>query len=321
MSNPALVLAFSTVAVIFAGCAQPGFRQHVDLLRADRPLAPAQVPAQPPPRGVRVTYFGTNSFLLQSRDGSVLVDPYFSRVGPLLQVALGKRIAPDRQRIAKGFGRLPARADYIIVTHAHVDHLFDVPEVARRTGAKVILSPTGFYQASAAGLPRTRMIVPQPGHPVGSGGLRITAFTGDHARLLGMHLYDGTRREEPRSLSHIWDWKAGETLTYLIEMDGKRIFISSGSRELLPPASVAPVDLALLGVSLKESREIFPAMLRRTRPRVIQPTHQDDFARPLSDGFYYGLGTDMTAVRSQWVALGRPGDLILLDYYKPWTLR
>lgn len=319
MKNHVLVL--SAVGALLAGCAQPGFRQHADLLRADRPSAPARVPAQPPSRGVRVTYFGTNSFLLQSRDGSVLVDPYFSRVGPLLQVAVGKRIAPDRQRIAEGLGRLPARADYIVVTHAHVDHLFDVPEVARRTGAKVILSPTGFYQASAAGLSRAQMIVPHLGRPVGSGGVRITAFPGDHERLLGMHLYDGTRREEPRSLSHIWDWKVGEPLIYLIEMGGKRIFISSGSRELLPPASVAPIDLALLGVSLRESRAIFPAMVRRTRPRVIQPTHQDDFARPLSDGFYYGLGTDMTAVRRQWNALGRPGDMILLDYYKPWTLR
>jgi L-ascorbate metabolism protein UlaG (beta-lactamase superfamily) len=321
MKRFCLRLLLSTAAALLVSCAQPGFRQHADLLRADHSSAPARVPAQPPANGVRVTYFGTNSFLLQSRGGSVLVDPYFSRVGPLLQVALGKRIAPDRQRIAEGLARLPAHVDYIVVTHAHVDHLFDVAEVARRTGAKVILSRTGFYQASAAGLPRARMIVPQTGRPVGAGGLRITAFPGDHSRLLGLDLYEGTRTAEPTSLDHIGDWKAGETLIYLIEMGGRRIFLSSGSRQLLPPASVAPVDLALLGLSLKESRQLFPAIIQRTRPRVIQPTHQDDFARPLSDGFYFGLGADMTGVRRQWQDLGRPGDLILLDYYKPWTLR
>jgi hypothetical protein len=47
-----------------------------------------------PSRGVRITYLGTNAYLLESRGGTILIDPYFSRVG-LGRVLLQLPIAPD----------------------------------------------------------------------------------------------------------------------------------------------------------------------------------------------------------------------------------
>lgn len=314
-----IVQFIAAISGYLSGCAEPGFGRHADLVRADS--SAAGIPSQPPEDGVRVTYLGTTSFLLQSRQGSILIDPYFSRVGPLLPLVLGRSITPDQRRIDEALDALPDKIDYIIVTHGHIDHLFDVPIVARRTGAKVILSCTGFYQASAAGLTREQMIVPHLGQPIGSGTLQVTAFLADHAPLLGVHWYAGTGCEQPKCIRHIWDWKAGQTLTYLIQMEGSRIFMSSGNAKLLPPESVAPVDLALLGVALKGSRDLFPLLVERIRPRVIQPTHQDDFARPLSDGFYYSRTADMDAVRQTWNRLAGSSELVLLDYYKPWILR
>ena len=52
-------------------------------------------PSKPlPARGVRVTYLGTNAYLLESRGSTILVDPYFSRAG-LGRVLLQLPIAPD----------------------------------------------------------------------------------------------------------------------------------------------------------------------------------------------------------------------------------
>src|SRR5579884_1727965 len=78
------------------------------------------------PRELRVTYLGTNGYQFECNGRALLVDPYFSRV-ELLSVALGLRLQPDATRIEEGLKHLAPRADAILVTHGHFDHLLDVP--------------------------------------------------------------------------------------------------------------------------------------------------------------------------------------------------
>src|SRR6476619_6495235 len=88
-----------------------GLERYRDLIVAD------QDPSFLPPKtGVRITYLGTNAYLLQSRDAALLVDPYFSRVG-LFRAALGLPIASSRSLIER---YLPVRRiDAVLVTHGH----------------------------------------------------------------------------------------------------------------------------------------------------------------------------------------------------------
>jgi hypothetical protein len=132
-----------------------------------------------------------------------------------------------------------------------------------------------------------------------------------------------TLRKPPRRPS---DWVCGEPLAFLIEMGGKRIYVDAGGTAgALPPATTRPVDLAILGVYLRYSRQHVLPSLRRLQPRYILPSHQDDFFRPLAKGFHFGPLTNFNEVRaaveryqSESPRLGR---LILLDYFVPWTLR
>src|SRR5215467_2507430 len=89
--------------------------------------------------GVRVTYLGTNGYQFEFKGHALLVDPYFSRVD-LLSVALGSRIEPDDLRINDALRRLAPKADAILVTHGHFDHLLDVPVVMAKTRACLIAS-------------------------------------------------------------------------------------------------------------------------------------------------------------------------------------
>jgi hypothetical protein len=113
-------------------------------------------------------------------------------------------------------------------------------------------------------------------------------------------------------------WICGEPLAFLIEVNGQRIYIDSGGT----PAQLPPnehVDLAILGVALPDSRARLAAALARLQPRYVLPSHQDDFFRPLSAGFQFGQLTDFPRVQRECAQQNR-GRLILLDYFRPWTL-
>jgi hypothetical protein len=79
------------------------------------------------------------------------------------------------------------------------------------------------------------------------------------------------------------------------------------------------MDLAILGVALPDSRARLHAALQRLQPRYVLPSHQDDFFRPLNTGFQFGPLTDFPRVQRESAQQNR-SRLILLDYFRPWTL-
>ena len=79
------------------------------------------------------------------------------------------------------------------------------------------------------------------------------------------------------------------------------------------------MDLAILGVALPDSRTRLRAALERLQPRYFLPSHQDNFFRPLTAGFQFGPVTDFPRVQRECAQENR-SRLILLDYFKPWTL-
>src|SRR5919197_6428869 len=106
--------------------------------------------AATPRDGVRVTYLGTNGYQFEFNGHALLVDPYFSRVD-LLSVVLGSRIQPNVSRISDGLRHLAPKADAILVTHGHFDHLLDVPIVMAKTDARLIASASSVDLAERAG--------------------------------------------------------------------------------------------------------------------------------------------------------------------------
>lgn len=73
---------------------------------------------------MKYTYFGQSCFLLETSTVKLLFDP-FIKGNPL-----AKNVEVDK-----------IEADYILVSHGHGDHVADLVEIAKRTGAKVICMP------------------------------------------------------------------------------------------------------------------------------------------------------------------------------------
>jgi L-ascorbate metabolism protein UlaG (beta-lactamase superfamily) len=305
------------------GTAESGLRRYHSLVVSDPPAVSRSVASLT--AGVRVTYLGTNGYLLEASDSAILVDPYFSRIG-LAPVASNSPITPDITRIRTGMDHLPKNIDAILVTHGHFDHLLDVPEIARRTGACIIASPTSCHLSQAAGVSASNTLPVRAGDSVRRGGALVHALPTVHDRVFGVMPFPGVRAVVPQKApQRPSDWVCGEPLAFLVEIGGKRIYVDSGgTMAALPPITAGPVDLAILGVYLPDSRKRLLPALRRLRPRFILPSHQDDFFRPLSDGFRFGPMTKFDAVLRSVERYKsdspRPTRLILLDYFAPWTL-
>ena len=69
------------------------------------------------------TYYGHACFLLSDGEYKILFDPFLSG---------------NPQAVIEPYD---VKTDYILITHAHDDHLGDAPEIAAHTGAEIIAIP------------------------------------------------------------------------------------------------------------------------------------------------------------------------------------
>ena len=297
-------------SMLIARVALAGLEDYPQLLVAD----------QAPTRGgIRITYLGVNGYQFECGGHALLVDPYFSRLGAGTFL-LDRRVEPDAARIAAGMKAVRPRVDAVLVTHAHIDHLLDVPPIMRSTGARLVAGPTAVNQARSLGIPAAQCRPVVGGEVRRIGPWTIRVFAAAHDRLFGAVPIRGARAQVGAPPETANDWVVGETLAFLIEAGGRRIYVEAGGQpDSLPPEM--KVDLAILGVALPDSRRHFVPALHRLQPHFILPSHQDAFVQPFERGFIFGSGTDFPEVVRRWEGAGHPGQLILLDYFLPWTLR
>ncbi len=69
-----------------------------------------------------ITFYGQNSLLIQIKDVNVLIDPFIS----------GNPLSKDKIDIKS------IKADYILLTHAHQDHVLDAETIAKANNATIV---------------------------------------------------------------------------------------------------------------------------------------------------------------------------------------
>jgi len=71
---------------------------------------------------MKITFYGQNTLAIEVAGKNIIVDPFIS----------GNPLSKDKVDI------MSLKADYILLTHAHEDHILDAEVIAKNTGAKIV---------------------------------------------------------------------------------------------------------------------------------------------------------------------------------------
>jgi L-ascorbate metabolism protein UlaG (beta-lactamase superfamily) len=213
-------------------------------------------------------WLGVAGIELNLRGQVLLIDPFFTRP-PFWRMWFG-RVRPDRELVA---AEIP-RCDHVLVTHAHWDHLMDVPDVARNTGATVLGSPHTCRLLAACGVPEDQIQEIRDGDEIALGILHIQVLSAEHQPVPGFA--PAPLPPDIRPPLRLRDYRMDCCYSYLITVDGVGFLDWRSVRpERAPPADV-------LFVAPGGTRRYYKVLLCAVRPRVVIPMHWDDMFRPLS---------------------------------------
>jgi len=213
-------------------------------------------------------WLGVAGIELQVRDEILIIDPCLTR--PAMQQAWFGRVHPDRELIAQKI----QRCDYVLVTHAHYDHVMDVPDVVRNTGAVALGSPNTCRLLTACGVPKDQMREIGSRDKVRLGSFCVETLSAEHMKIPGFG--PGPLPDKLQPPLRLRDYRMDTCLSFLIQVDDLRLLDwSSIGPEPAPAADV-------LFVRLYEKQATYQALLEDTQPRLVIPVHWDDLFRPAS---------------------------------------
>ena len=166
--------------------------------RALPSLDPLQSWARPPASGLRATWLGHSTMLLEIDGLRVLTDPVWGQRGSPSQLAGPKRFQPVPVQAA----RLPP-LDLVVVSHDHYDHL-DYPtirELARHGRAVRHLARRGRAPRSLGRCPRSAS-------PSSTGGKRTACPGRTEVTAAPSQHFSGPHAQEPQHHAVVVDGRA-----------------------------------------------------------------------------------------------------------------
>ena len=162
---------------------------------------------------MKITYYGHASLGIEVKGTNIIVDPFISA-----------------NELAKHIDVNSLKADYILITHAHGDHILDVETIATNTGATIVSNAeiAGYYEAKGF---KT--------HPMNHGGSWQFNF-GKVKYVNAIHsssFPDGTYGGQPGG--------------FVIEADNKNVYIAGDTALTYDMKLISmrnPLDLAILPI-------------------------------------------------------------------------
>lgn len=199
---------------------------------------------------------------------SLVIDPYLSRV-PARRL-LGGALRSDAALVAE---KVPC-ADVVLVSHAHCDHLLDVPAVVRRTGARAFGSAQACRLLAVQGIAAETIAA---GDHLALGAFAVDVLPARHLTIFGRVPFAGPLPARVAAPLRAGDYRMDVAFGFLIAAGGTRVLDWRGA----DPGPAPAADVLL--VMPHERPSYYAALLDAVRPRLVMPNHWDDFTRPLSE--------------------------------------
>jgi L-ascorbate metabolism protein UlaG (beta-lactamase superfamily) len=235
------------------------------------PLIAQNSPATQSSGHVTLTYMGTAAWEIRDGNTVILLDPYLSRI--LLPIpgagsAASGRAAGDTRPEHRWNEVVPPdvatidahirRADFVLVTHTHIDHVMDVPHIALKTHATVIGTESTQNVMRAYNVPEDQLITVRGGEDYEFGKFSLRVIPSIHTALDHKHYFSSETApagmKAPLTLEQMNP--EGGTLAYLIRFDGHQILAFGGMNYIEREIGGLTPDVVLVGAS-GARREIY----------------------------------------------------------------
>ena len=225
---------------------------------------------------MKITWFGTASLLIENEGDQILIDPFLPLKGSENRPSL-----LDYQK-----------ADSILITHGHIDHLGSISRILRDSDAAVYCSALPAATLEKKKTDSDQIVIIRPGDILHFGGIKVTPLPGKHIKFdakLIRHTFLNLRilLYFPNFLSLLFRnhtyAEGNETLTYLIEAGGKKILVLGSlalDEETEYPKYVDMLILPYQGTTDLVSAAL--SIIARIEPRTILLDHFDDAFPPIS---------------------------------------
>jgi len=282
---------------------------------------------------VVLKYLGTAGWEITDGTTAILIDPYLSRInGPAPPGAgSGRSIAGDMRRVYRwgdvaspDFAAIDAhiqRADFILVTHTHYDHILDVPHIALKTGAAVIGTESTENVMRAYGVPEGQLITVRGGEDYQFSTFSLKVIPSIHSPLDHKHYFSSAMApagmKAPLTLEQIHP--EGGTLAYLIRFHSHQILAFGGMNYIEREMVGLEPDVALIGAgaSRKEIYDYSGRLMRALHyPAIVLPTHWDNFLAPFEASQQPALEALQSFVQ-EIVAASPKTRVIVPKYFEP----
>ena len=213
-------------------------------------------------------WLGVAGLELSTGSHVMVIDPYFTRF-PLRKAFFG-RVEPDRKLIAEKI----QYCDFVLITHAHPDHLMDAPDVVRNTGAMIMGSANSCRLLSVCGAPDDRICEVKAGDKLTLAEFQVEIFPSQHVKIPGY--LPGKLRDVLKPPLRARDYRMDKDFSFLVSVEDLRLLTDPGER----PDSVVDADVLFLFPRRDEA--YCRTLLSRVQPKLVVLNHWDDFFRPLS---------------------------------------
>ena len=276
------------VGSFLAYAARRGARHRHDQQAQQHFAATAEALALPP--GLTLTWLGAAGFALNYQGTTLLIDPYVTRMS--LRAMIGRTpIISDAAQVAAW---IPS-ADAILVGHTHFDHALDVPAIAKRFACPAYGSASLRHLMQLHDVAQHAVEV--TAHQVYEvGPFRFSFVPSAHSKLyvgLATPSHGELTCEHVEHLTPL-RYNCGQVWGIRIEVAGVS-FYHQGSADLLDDEiRGGAVDYFLCGIAGRSfTRHYAERILRKLAPRVVVPTHYDNFFRSLATPLDFSLNVNL----------------------------